>query len=54
MLNLLDEINKNPGVENALNLILPNSSEETDYDGWVEGSKKFADDNYDLLKEWIE
>jgi len=52
-LRLLEEIENDPVIDKSLDLSLPNKSEETNHDGWLEGAKKFADDNYALLKDWV-
>ena len=52
-LNEMSLINNNPKINDTLNIQLPNSSDLTDYDSWIEGSKRFAKDNYELLKEYI-
>ena len=52
-LQLLEEIESSPVIMKALEISLPNASEETDYEGWVAGARKFADDNFELLKDWI-
>jgi hypothetical protein len=52
-IDLFEKISKNPKIDGVLDMVLPNSGEGADYSGWIEGSKKFADDNYGLLKEWV-
>jgi hypothetical protein len=52
-LKLFEEIDADPVINGALDFSLPNNGEETDYEGWLEGAKRFADDNYDLLREWV-
>jgi|GEM_PF-4880468 len=52
-LKLLAEIEHDPVINNALNITLPNKGEETDYDGWLEGSRQFANDNYEVLRKLV-
>jgi len=49
LLSQLEETESWESVQNALNKSLPNDSEETDYEAWLEGSKKFAEDNKALF-----
>ena len=49
----IDSLLADPGIQRALNQTLPNDAEETDETAWVEGSKRFAKQNADLLKSWL-
>jgi hypothetical protein len=53
LLSQLDEIQNDPVINEALNISLTNTSEITDYDEWIEGANKFADDNHDVLMDWL-
>jgi predicted AAA+ superfamily ATPase len=48
-----EEIDNSDIVNNSLEFSLSNSSEETDYEAWSTGSKRFADDNYNTIKRWV-
>lgn len=37
----------------SLDFSLSNSSNPTDYDAWTQGSERFADDNYEAMKRWV-
>ena len=50
LLSQLDEMEQWESVQMALNKTLPNDSDTTNYEAWLEGSKRFAKDNEDLLK----
>ena len=45
----LIEIEGWDSVQNALNITLPNDSDETDYNKWHEGSKRFFEENKDVF-----
>ncbi|MCL2638591.1 MAG: hypothetical protein FWD48_09505 [Oscillospiraceae bacterium] len=49
----LEELRNYPDIQAAITQTLHNKSGETDYAAWIEGAKKAATDNYDVLKEWI-
>ena len=51
LINMLEEMESWESVQNALNKALPNNSDETDYEEWSEGAKRFDDTNKDLLME---
>ena len=51
LINMLEEMENWESVQNALNKALPNDSDETDYEEWSEGAKRFDDTNKDLLME---
>jgi hypothetical protein len=48
-----EEIDGSDAVNRSLEFSLSNTSRETDYESWSEGSKRFADDNYEALKKWV-
>jgi hypothetical protein len=49
----LERYNSSPVIQEALRVNLPNESEETDYGLWSEGCKRFAQDNFEVLREFI-
>jgi hypothetical protein len=49
----LELLENNTALQAELNKTLHNNSENTDYESWVKGAEKFAQDNYTVLKEWI-
>ena len=53
LMHLLNEMESWESFQNALNKTLPNDSDETDYDSWLEGSRKFAKDNEAVLKALV-
>jgi len=50
----LEAINNSDVAGKSLEFSLSNSSKPTDYEAWSKGSARFADDNYDVLKRWVQ
>jgi hypothetical protein len=53
LLQQLHEMEDWESVQGALNKALPNDSDETDYEKWLEGSKQFLKDNEEVLKAMV-
>ena len=46
----LDEAERCEPFMQAISKTLPNDSDETDYDKWFEGTKRFHEDNKDVFE----
>jgi hypothetical protein len=53
LLRQIQEMDGWESVQNALEKTLPNDSDETDYEKWIEGSKQFLKDNEETLKAMV-
>jgi len=52
-LKAFEEINNSEVVKASLECCLSNNSEPTDYEAWLKGSERFADDNYEAMRRWV-
>jgi len=49
-----DEFDRNEAVNKSLDFALSNSGSSNDHESWSAGSERFANDNYDVLKRWLQ